>query len=99
MPEGAAAAWMTINVNARLTVIAMALPGRVQLTGLLAGPVLPPVAVNICVRCALTVHDALPISVTEQVPAGLTRQVLADSEYGALTPVRLSVTAVLPLFV
>src|SRR2546425_12073768 len=99
MPDGAAAPCVALNADAVLLVTAMALPVSVPLTVLLTGPVVPPVAVNVCAPCAPMAPEVAIETVTEQVLAGLTRQVLADSEYGALMPVKLSVTAVLPLFV
>ena len=77
----------------------MALPLSVPPTLLLTAPVVAPVAVKVCAPCAPMAPVVAIVTVTEHVLDGLTRQVVADSEYGALRPARLSVTAALPVLV
>src|SRR3989441_13231608 len=99
MPDGAAAPCFAFMVGPLLRSTPMPLPALFRLTALLTGPVVPPLAVNVCVPCAPMAPEVAIETVTEQRSAGWSGGEVARTGYGALDSEKLSVTAVVTLLV
>ena len=82
-----------------LTVTVVVLGSSDPETVAVAGPVVPPVAVRVCVPCDPTDPPVLIVTVTTQVPPAAALQEVGDTEYGLLKPLIVSVADSVPLLV
>jgi hypothetical protein len=100
LPLAAAAPLTALSAEAPFELTVTPLPLSVPDTGAAAAPVVAPVAVKVCAPCPPNAPPVVMVTVATQVPPpAATLQVVGATEYGALSPLSVSVAAWLPLLV